>query len=248
EVIYGERRRVLNGEDIRENIMSMAYELADRYIEECQMGSKFSEEWNLEGLKKNIGRLSSTIVLPEYGDTHDNLTVEQLRNDVVAAIETAYAAKEAEVGEPQMRAAERMILLRVVDNKWMDHIDAMDQLRTGIGLRGLGQQDPAMAYANEGFIMFEEMIDNIREDAVKYCFGVTIETNVERRQVISGGTAEKEEAAPAIGSGSLPKEGPAPNRTSKQETVRREAPKVGRNDACPCGSGKKYKNCCGKGE
>ena len=251
EIIYGERRRVLDGEDLRDYIISMASDLADRHIEECMQGSKFAEEWDLEGLKKDITRISDRIVFPEYGEDHSSLTAEQLRQDVVTAIETAYAEKEAEVGIEQMRAAERMVLIRVVDNKWMDHIDAMDQLRTGIGLRGLGQQDPAMAYANEGFLMFEEMIDVIREDTVKNCFNVTVETNVERRQVIIGVNAEKADAESSlktVSAGSLPAERKVPERASKQETVRREAPKVGRNESCPCGSGKKYKNCCGKGD
>jgi len=251
EVIYGERRRVLDGEDLREYILSMAHDLGDSYVEECMQGSKFSEEWDLEMLGKNLYRLSEKIKLPDYGAAHDDLEEDRLREDVRAAIDAAYAEKEAEAGIEQMRAAERMILIRVVDNKWMDHIDAMDQLRTGIGLRGLGQQDPAMAYANEGFLMFEEMIDTIREDTVKHCFDVTIETNVERRQVIAGGNAEKAEAEPSIGGGrarQLPGERKVPERVSKQETVRRETPKVGRNELCPCGSGKKYKNCCGKND
>lgn len=154
-----------------------------------------------------------------------------------------------------MRDLERMILIRVVDNKWMDHIDAMDQLKTGIGLRGLGQQDPAMAYAAEGFDMFEEMISNIKEEAVKFCFNVTIQTNAERKQVMEAKSAQKEEAAPTVGGAgplpapNLPQEAPEASRTSgdaKPEPVRRDAPKIGRNELCPCGSGKKYKNCCGK--
>jgi preprotein translocase subunit SecA len=154
-----------------------------------------------------------------------------------------------------MRDLERMILLRVVDTKWMDHIDAMDQLRHGIGLRALGQQDPAKAYAAEGFDMFELMISSIREDTVRYCFNVTIQTNAARRQVIAVGTSRKEEyaagearpagAGEAGGGRPLPGAAKPPERARKQETVRREGPKVQRNDPCPCGSGKKYKNCCG---
>jgi preprotein translocase subunit SecA len=147
-----------------------------------------------------------------------------------------------------------MILLRVVDTKWMDHIDAMDQLRHGIGLRALGQQDPAKAYAAEGFDMFELMISSIREDTVRYCYNVTIQTNAERRQVIAVGAGRKEDyegdesrrQTAASNGGELPGATKVPERSrSKQETVRREGPKVQRNDPCPCGSGKKYKNCCG---
>ena len=144
-----------------------------------------------------------------------------------------------------------MILLRVVDNRWMDHIDAMDDLKQGIGLRSLGHIDPAIAYGNEGFDMFEEMIGDIKEETVRYSFGVTVNTGTARKQVISGGENKKEDfdsssAAPqqAQASGQMPQAAPKPEDARKPETFRREQPKVGRNDPCPCGSGKKYKNCC----
>ena len=166
-----------------------------------------------------------------------------------------------------MREIERMILLRVVDNKWMDHIDAMDQLKTGIGLRAMGQIDPAQAYAQEGFDMFEEMIGDIKEDTVKFCYNVTIATGTERKEIIGAGEGRKDEfvdrggqtgsglpiqgpagmAAPMGGAqGGMPQAQKIPPRQQKPVTFRREAPKVGRNDPCPCGSGKKYKNCCGR--
>ncbi|MBR2389366.1 MAG: SEC-C domain-containing protein, partial [Mogibacterium sp.] len=161
--------------------------------------------------------------------------------------------KEAEIGSEQMREVERMILLRVVDNRWMDHIDAMDQLKDGIGLRGIGQQDPAVAYAQEGFAMFDEMVADIREETVKFCYNVTVTTKTERRNVVSGNTsAAKEEyrddtaAQAKAKGGNMPAAAPKADKTGKQETIRRDMPKVGRNDPCPCGSGKKYKNCCGR--
>ncbi len=260
EIIYSERRRVLDGEDLRSHILSMAEEFADSAIETCTAESRFSEEWDLESLTNTMKRLWGGFALPDYSENPD-ITPEQLKEDVHRVIEEGYAAKEAEIGEERMRDLERMILIRVVDNKWMDHIDAMDQLKTGIGLRGLGHQDPAVAYAKEGFEMFEEMINNIKEDAVKFCFNVTLQTNTERKQVMEAKSAEKEEAAPSVGGGAaggsgaarvssqLPGAAPKPQATkgdSKPEPVRRETPKIGRNDLCPCGSGKKYKNCCGK--
>ena len=143
-----------------------------------------------------------------------------------------------------------MILIRVVDNKWMDHIDAMDQLKSGIGLRGLGGQDPAAAYAQEGFDMFELMINSIKEDFVKLCYNVTVQTTTERKNVLGSGESRKDEfadePAPAGHGQQMPAEAAVPKREHKQQTVRREAPKVGRNDPCPCGSGKKYKHCCGR--
>ncbi len=257
EIIYSERRKVLDGEDLRSHILGMAEEFADAAIETCTAESRFVEEWDLAGLENTMKRLWNGFKLPEYEENAD-VTPESLKEDVHNIIEAGYAAKEEEIGAERMRELERMILIRVVDNKWMDHIDAMDQLKTGIGLRGLGQQDPAMAYAAEGFDMFEEMISNIREEAVKFCFNVTIQTNTERKQVMKVGSAEKEEAAPSIGGASgaargrgseLPKAAPKPNAAggdAKPEPVRRATPKVGRNDDCPCGSGLKYKKCCGK--
>jgi len=147
---------------------------------------------------------------------------------------------------------ERMILLRVVDNKWMDHIDAMDQLKSGIGLRALGQQDPAAAYANEGFDMFELMVQSIKEETVRFCCNVTIQTTTERKRVIGSGVARKDDFSDDEGdegqggevNADMPRKTAVPPREKKQETYRRDAAKVGRNDPCPCGSGKKYKNCC----
>ena len=257
EIIYGERRRVLDGEDLKSHILSMADEFADAYIDTCTAESKFSEEWNLPDLEKSIKKLCNAFTLPDYGDDPD-VTPEQLHEDVHAEIAKLYDEKEAEIGEERMRELERMILIRVVDNKWMDHIDAMDQLRTGIGLRGLGHQDPAQAYAQEGFDMFEEMISNIKEDTVKFCFNVTVQTNTERVQVMEAGNAQKEDVAPSVGGGALqhqqrggqamPSAAPKETKEAPKVPIKREAPKVGRNDPCPCGSGKKYKNCCGKNE
>jgi len=140
-----------------------------------------------------------------------------------------------------------MILIRVVDNKWMDHIDAMDQLKSGIGLRALGQQDPAAAYANEGFDMFELMIQSIKEDTIKFCYNVTLQTNTERKQILGSGVSRKDDFGQdggVISDMPRPTIVPPSHRPQKQETFRREAVKVGRNEPCPCGSGKKYKNCC----
>ena len=143
-----------------------------------------------------------------------------------------------------------MILIRVVDNKWMVHIDPINQLKSGIGLRGLGGQDPAAAYAEEGFDMFELMVNSIKEDFVKFCYNVTVQTTTERKNVLGSGEGRKDEFTDEpvpTGSGQdVPAQAAVPQRQHKQETVRREAPKVGRNDPCPCGSGKKYKHCCGR--
>jgi preprotein translocase, SecA subunit len=250
EIIYSERRRVLYGEDLREHIMSMMEELIDENIDFCTAASKYAEEWDLAALENSLRKVCVTFRGLSYTeDDIQNLDKDTLKEDVMNLFEEAYATKEAEIGVERMRELERMILIRVVDNKWMDHIDAMDQLRNGIGLRALGQQDPARAYANEGFEMFDLMIKNIKEDTAKFCFNVTVQTDTKRKQIIGVGESHKDDYANdgdggGNGSGEVPGAAKVPERERKQETVRKGVT-VGRNDPCPCGSGKKYKKCCG---
>ena len=252
EIIYNERRRVLFGEDLRDHVMSMAEELIDESLDFTTAGSKFAEEWDLKALEASLRKICSTFKGFSYTeDDIQNLNKNALRDDVLALFDEAYLAKEEEIGIERMRELERMILIRVVDNKWMDHIDAMDQLKHGIGLRALGQQDPAKAYAAEGFDMFDLMIKNIKEDTVKFCFNVTIQTDTARKQIIGAGEGRKAEFTDTANedeseySGGAPSATKVPERDHKQETVRKGVT-VGRNDPCPCGSGLKYKKCCGK--
>ncbi len=248
EVVYGERRKVLFGENLRDHIMSMVEELVDEQVDYVSNSSKFAEEWDLEAYRAALKRICGTLEGPFYEQEEIQwLDRNKLKEDTMELFEQAYQAKEQEIGEDRMRELERMILIRVVDTKWMDHIDAMDQLKNGIGLRALGQEDPARAYANEGFDMFELMIKSIKEDTVKFCFNVTIRTNTERKQVIAGGQEKKAafDGAAEAAVGGAPGETEIPDRPKKQEPVHVEHT-VGRNDPCPCGSGKKYKKCCGR--
>ena len=256
EVIYDQRRKVLFGDDIKSYITEMMEDLIHSIVVPITVGSKFAEEWDFDLMNKNLKRLTDRFTGMKYDEAGiQQLTPDKLEEDVVAEFNRLYDEKEAEIGAPQMREVEKMILLRVVDNRWMDHIDAMDDLKQGIGLRSLGHIDPAIAYSNEGFDMFEEMIGDIKEETVRYCFGVTVNTRTQRKQVISGGQNRKEDfedsemnvrRGPSVGSGSgqMPQAAPKPEDAHKPETFRREQPKIGRNDPCPCGSGKKYKNCC----
>ena len=257
EVIYDQRRKVLFGEDIKPYIMEMLDDLIHNIVIPITVGSKFAEEWDFDLLNKNLKRLTERFRGMNYtADQMHDLTPEKLEEDVKEEFGRLYAEKEAEIGQEHMREVEKMILLRVVDNRWMDHIDAMDELKQGIGLRSLGHIDPAVAYSNEGFDMFEEMIGDIREETVRYCFGVTVNTSSERKKVIADGESRKDDyqdetklnarRGPSVGSGQMPQAAPKPEDAHKPETFRREQPKVGRNDPCPCGSGKKYKNCCMK--
>jgi len=263
EIIYGERRKVLQGEDIRDNIISMIDDLVDEAVDGAVMGSKYAEEWDMAYLDDALLRVSRDY--KGLGVTEEEIMkfrAEDLKEAAIEKMIGLYGEKEEELGADKMRELERMILLMVIDGKWMDHIDAMDQLKTGIGLRGVGQQDPAAAYAHEGFDMFELMTEAIKEDTVRYCYGVTVETKSERKAQTSGemkttktdedayesAAREKRQADAAKGKISgLPDKTPTESRgRGRVEPVRRSGAKIGRNDPCPCGSGKKYKNCCGK--
>ncbi|NLK72861.1 MAG: preprotein translocase subunit SecA [Clostridiales bacterium] len=250
EVIYKERKRVLEGENLRSHILGMFETLVDYYIDTYTADAKYPEEWNLEGLANSLKPFIHNIKL--RFDDLENMTIEDLKIRILDMADKAYGYKEEEIGVERMRELERVILLRVVDTKWMDHIDAMDQLKQGIGLRAIGHEDPVRAYQNEGFDMFEDMIKSIQEETVRYMFNVTIQTDTQRKQVIQIGEAQKadfaqgkpENAVNAANSELPERAVPNPEPQSLQP-IRKEKT-VGRNDPCPCGSGKKYKKCCGQ--
>ena len=224
ELIYKQRKKVLMGEDMKEHIKEMITETVKKIVDTYCPKGVYPEEWDKEGLIKHIKQILPIEVAAE------DIADPDVEQDEVAELLTkkaleAYEKREQEIGEEKLREIERIIILRVVDEKWMEHLDAMDQLREGIGLRGYGQKDPVMEYKFEGYEMFQNMIDSIREDVVRYVFRVNvIETpKVEQpRNIVENKYQEQQARRP----------------------VRRE-PKVGRNDPCPCGSGKKYKKCCG---
>ena len=250
EIIYGERRRVLFGEDLREYIIHMRDTIVETLVESATADSKFAEEWDFDSLRRNIRQLVPAYEGKKKYDESDikRLSPQDVKEDIIAELDQIYEKKEEEIGPEVMREIERSVLLRVVDNLWMDHIDAMDQLKSGIGLRSIGQQDPAAEYAKEGFDMFEQLIGAIQEDTVKFCYGVTVQTEADRGEANTG-TASKEEFGgmeEAAASDEAPGQVQVPPRQNKPETVRREQPKIGRNDPCPCGSGKKYKSCHGR--
>ena len=252
EVIYGERRQVLFGEDLRDNVMGMTKSLIENIVDPITMEAKYPEEWDFASMNKNLRRITSAYDGPDEYDT-DALVImdaDSLKEDVFSRFKEIYEAKEKEIGTDLMRAVERMILLRVVDTLWMDHIDAMDQLKEGIGLRALGQQDPVAAYAKEGTAMFEAMTGEIQEETVRYCFNASVSTNTRRESVVQIGEERKDEnvdpemmAAMNGQLGASEEAYESEEREYKQETVRRSHPKIGRNEPCWCGSGKKYKNC-----
>ena len=226
EIIYGERNKVLHGEDLRENIMTMIEKVVDRVIPMFTEGYKYPEEWDLEGLLVHLHPLFLPAGAIEFTDI-ESLTLESLKSIIFEKAKELYDIKESEIGSERMREVERAILLRVVDLHWIDHIDAMDDLKQGIGLRAFGQQDPVAAYKMEGFDMFDEMVANIQEETVKALFHANIQTDTERKVVAK------------VTNFSGTNDGTTTKKPAKSDK------KVGRNDLCPCGSGKKYKKCCG---
>ena len=251
EQIYGDRKKVLLGENVREYIMGMMRGLVQNIIEPYTLESKYPEEWDFEGMTKKLRKISPKFKGINEDDTDylASLDAEKLIEDVQDDFEKIYEEKETEIGEP-MREIERTILLNVVDNLWMDQIDAMDQLKEGIGLRAIGQQDPVAAYAKEGFEMFDAMNSEIAEETVTYCYNVSVETKSKRHEAAAIGEEKKSEfvdeglEAMEAQQGNGPSQNMnVPDRDDKPETVRRDHPKIGRNDPCWCGSGKKYKNC-----
>ncbi len=225
EIIYSQRQQVLNGDSIKDNILKMIKDFTEESVLRFAADENSPENWNIAGL---IEFLETVYLAPgQVSFTKEELfdmTREGLISVLTDIANKNYEAKEEELTEEVMREIERVALLRAVDSKWMDHIDAMDQLKHGIGLRAYGQQDPVMMYKFEGFDMFEEMIATIRETTLKLIFNAKVSAPVERVQVAKPFT-------PA-GDGTL-----APKQAKSD--------KIGRNDLCPCGSGKKYKKCCG---
>ena len=227
EIIYKERMSVLNGDSMRDAIFKMIQEQVEKSVDTCISNEIPREEWNLNELNEIL-----LPVIPLESVTEKNIEdikdVKELKQHLKEQAVLLYEAKETEFPEiEQFRELERVVLLKVIDRKWMDHIDDMDQLRQGIGLQAYGQRDPLVEYKMAGFDMFDEMIAGIQEDTIRLLYHVQVEQKVEREQVAKvTGTNKDESAAKA------PK--------------KREHAKVYPNDPCPCGSGKKYKQCCGR--
>ena len=225
EIIYKERRRVLDGENMRDAICKMITDTIDNTIDMCLNDEADSEEWDLVEL--------NTVLLPIIplkvinSDRVKGMKKNQLKQELKEEAIKLYEMKEAEFPEAeQMRELERVVLLKVIDRKWMDHIDDMEQLRQGVGLAAYGQRDPKVEYKMSAFEMFDAMTSSIQQDTIRLLYHVRIEQKVEREQVAQVTGTNKDESV----------KGP----------VRRAEGKVYPNDPCPCGSGKKYKQCCGR--
>ena len=237
EIIYKQRREVLDGEDIHNNILNMINSIAEETVSMFIEGED-GKSVNVESLNTEITNVYGLDMLDYIKEHKDdsNAIIEELEKQATEK----YQTKEDEITSEKMRELERVVMLKVVDEKWMNHIDSMDELKNGIGLRAYGQQDPVVKYRMEGMDMFDEMIANIKLDVVKILMNIRKQNGNAQRQETAKITGAALEAINSVDGGKKI------NTPEYSQTVVNEGPKVGRNDPCPCGSGKKYKNCCGK--
>ena len=226
EIIYKERRRVLDGESMRDTIFKMIADTIDNTVDLCIGENTEQSEWDLTELNEML--LSIMPVKAVTKERVEKISKNELKQQLKEEAVKLYEEKEAEFPEEeQIRELERVVLLKVIDQKWMDHIDDMDQLREGIGLQAYGQRDPKVEYKMAAYDMFNEMLESIQQDTVRLLFHVRVEQKVEREQVAKVTGTNKDESGP-------------------RKPVQRAERKIYPNDPCPCGSGKKYKQCCGR--
>ncbi len=227
EIIYAERRRVLDGESMRDTVYNMITEYVENITDRFASPEADAENWDIKGLDVNLHAVIPQMELPDAAECK-GMHQKELKHMIKERAVKAYEAKEAEFPETeQIREIERVVLLKVIDARWMDHIDDMDQLRQGIGLQAYGQRDPLVEYKMTGYNMFGEMTDMIAETTIRTLFNIRVEQKVEREEVAKVTGTNKDESAVR-----------APKK--------REEKKIYPNDPCPCGSGKKYKQCCGR--
>ncbi|MEG2419735.1 MAG: SEC-C metal-binding domain-containing protein, partial [Eubacterium sp.] len=228
EIIYEQRQQVIDGQDMHEQIWKMTEDMVASYVQMYTNTGDYFEDWDIEGLKAYF----ENAFIPEGAMTFESgMSRDDIQGMILDLCKKNYKEKIDILGDAEMQNLERMVLLRCVDAAWMEHIDNMDQLKQGIGLRAYGQNDPVKEYTNEGFAMFEDMIQRIQEDTVRYIYNVQIKVapKAQSRSAVDLSNAQTNEAQI--------------QGEEKQQTIHKK--KIGRNEPCPCGSGKKYKNCCG---
>ena len=226
EIIYKERRQVLDGENMRDAIYKMITDIVDNAVDRSLSDDVDSSEWNLDEFNSIL--LPIIPLEPLTADKVEKKKKNEMKHILKEEAVKLYEAKEAEFPEAeQLRELERVVLLKSIDSKWMDHIDDMEILRQGIGLVGYGQRDPVVEYKMSAYDMFNEMTNSIQEDTIRMLYHVHVEQKIEREQVAKVTGTNKDD-------------------TSVRKPVQRKEEKVYPNDPCPCGSGKKYKQCCGR--
>jgi preprotein translocase subunit SecA len=237
EVIYSQRREVLAGEDLKESVMEMVEEQAEEIVDIFSDEKVHPEDWDLKGLQDTVYQQFSFRWPIPSGE--DGLNRNRLKDMVVQEAEAVYRKKEEEFGEGMLRYLEKVIMLQSIDFHWKDHLLAIDQLKEGIGLRGYGQKDPKIEYQKEAYQMFLEMLDRIKKDTIEKLFAIQIAKGKEAQEV----KLERKQTF-TLSRGESVQGGSGETESGKGITFRREGKKIGRNDPCPCGSGKKYKRCC----
>jgi preprotein translocase subunit SecA len=234
EVIYAERRRILENKEVHETVLGMIEDHVSEIVDQFAV-AEHSEDWDMEGLNTGL-RASFRLQVSIDAEQLKDFTTEKLREELTARAKEIYARKESDIGQPILRSLERAILLETIDSLWKDHLLNMDHLKEGIGLRGWGQKDPLVEYKREGFAMFQAMLAQIREDAVKYLFYA--------QPMASAAPSAVRAPEPRRPQQTIESHGESPADAARGP-VKKE-PRVGRNDPCPCGSGAKYKKCHGK--
>ena len=227
EVIYAQRKKILHQANLRDNIMEMVEKVVDRTMAMYAPPEVYSEDWDLKSLINYAEEFYAPrgLLTVEY---LQNLSREELDEFLHKVAVEHYKQREEAIGPDLMRELENLVMLKVVDNHWMEHLDAMDMLREGVGLRAYGQKDPLVEYKFEAYDMFEAMIDAIQDDVVRYIYRVNVITQPKVEDHLENASMNN----------------PAGDDGPQQPTVKKD--EIGRNEPCPCGSGKKYKNCCGK--
>jgi len=238
EVIYAQRREVLAGENLRDSILEMVEEQVEGLVDLYTDEKGLPEDWDWKGLQDAIYQQFSFRWTPPALD-EDGLNRALLKERIIEEVKRVYERKEREFGEELIRYLEKVLMLQSIDHHWKDHLLAIDQLKEGIGLRGYGQKDPLIEYQKEAYQMFLDMLERIKRDTVQKLFAIQIAKQEEAKEV----KLERKQAF-FLSRGPEPSPRGAEMEEGRGMTVRREGKKIGRNDPCPCGSGKKYKKCC----
>jgi preprotein translocase subunit SecA len=232
EVIYRQRREALSGKDLNEEIQEMIRDKAEQIADTFAADNPHAEEWDLKEIRDAVYKQFNFRLNGFDEQTLDGLNRDGLAEMIYAEAEKIYQDREAAIGSAEFRHLERLVMLQTVDNLWKDHLLSMDHLKEGIGLRGYAQQNPLIVYKKEGFEMFQDMIDRIKEETL----GILYRIQIAEPQKIDDYRRPKQQQLSFSGGG----------ESGPKKPTKRAAKKIGRNAPCPCGSGKKYKKCCGK--
>ncbi len=246
QVIYQQRNDLLEDEDISEVITNVREDVVDQCISSYIPPQSLEEQWDIAGLEKALARdFGTNIPVQQWLDQDNRLDEMVLRDKIIEQVQSAYDSRYAHVGA-QMREVERQIMLQILDNLWKEHLASMDQLRQGIGLRAYAQKNPKQEYKRESFDLFESLLDNIKYETIRYLSHIEVATREDMERLEKQRREEQKNREYQHAQAAALDNDSSPAGPDGQQPIQRPGPKVGRNDACPCGSGKKYKQCHGK--